>query len=167
MLPRMGRRSRICPAFCLVFLLLCSAGCLSRQLKLTTRRTVSTLPDLNYQQVIDNLAAAASNPGVLPYLAVAGQGSVQVTDNGNSTMGLSFPLRAPAFDGLRWVPRATSPAPGASARSPVPKRSARCRLSTSVPSPGPSIEILPTFGCMSAPSTTFPKVPLTPPATAR
>ncbi len=100
MLPRMGRRSLICPAFCLVFLLLCSAGCLSRQLKLTTRRTVSTLPDLNYQQVIDNLAAAASNPGVLPYLAVAGQGSVQVTDNGNSTMGLSFPLRAPAFDGL-------------------------------------------------------------------
>jgi hypothetical protein len=100
MLPRMGRRTRFGRAIRWALVLFCSPGCLSRQLELTTRRTLSTLPDLNYQQVIDNLAAAASNPGVLPYLAVAGQGSVQVTDNGNSTLGLSVPLRAPALDGL-------------------------------------------------------------------
>ncbi len=47
------------------------------------------LPDLEYQQVIDNLAKIASNPGYLPYLAVAGQGSVQVTDNGSSLLGLN------------------------------------------------------------------------------
>jgi hypothetical protein len=51
---------------------------------------VNAWPDLHYQQVIDNLAKIAANPGFLPYLAVAGQGSVQVTDNGTSVLGLSF-----------------------------------------------------------------------------
>ena len=58
---------------------------------------LSTLPDLHYQQVIDNLASIASNPARLPYLAVVGQGSIQVTDNGNSVMGVSF--AAPAARG--------------------------------------------------------------------
>ena len=30
----------------------------------STRRTVNALPDLQYQQVIDNLAKIAANPGV-------------------------------------------------------------------------------------------------------
>jgi hypothetical protein len=55
-------------------------GCMSEQLRFTARRTVNALPDLQYQQVVDNLAKIASNPGFLPSLAVAGQGSVQVTD---------------------------------------------------------------------------------------
>ena len=65
-------------------------GCMSQQLRFTALRTVNALPDLQYQQVIDNLAKLASNPGFLPYLAVAGQGSVQVTDNGNSTLGVNL-----------------------------------------------------------------------------
>jgi hypothetical protein len=65
-------------------------GCIGQQLRFTARRTVNALPDLQYQQVIDNLAKLASNPGFLPYLAVAGQGSVQVTDNGNSTLGVNL-----------------------------------------------------------------------------
>jgi hypothetical protein len=69
-------------------------GCMSQQLQLTARRTVNTLPDLQYQQIVDNLAKIASNPGFLPYLAVAGQGSVQVTDNGNSTLGLNLVSKA-------------------------------------------------------------------------
>jgi hypothetical protein len=55
---------------------------------------MSTLPDLQYQQIVDNLAAIASNPGLLPYLAVAGQGTVQVTDNGTSSLGIPFAPRA-------------------------------------------------------------------------
>ena len=65
-------------------------GCMSQQLRFTARRTVNALPDLQYQQVIDNLAKIAANPGFLPYLAVAGQGSVQVTDNGSSTLALNM-----------------------------------------------------------------------------
>jgi hypothetical protein len=85
---------------CSVLLLAFSPGCLNRQLELTTRRTLNTLPDLNYQQVIDNLAAVAANPGLLPYLAVAGQGSIQVTDNGSSTVGLGIPSFSARSDGL-------------------------------------------------------------------
>jgi hypothetical protein len=74
-----------------------ASGCMSQQLEFTARRTVNAMPDLHYQQVIDNLAKIASNPGFLPYLAVAGQGSVQVTDNGSSAMGLSM---SPKVSGL-------------------------------------------------------------------
>jgi hypothetical protein len=66
---------------------LLTAGCVHHQLELTTLRTLNTLPDLTYQQVIDNLAAIAANPGRLPSLAVVGQGSVQVTGNGGLTLG--------------------------------------------------------------------------------
>ena len=67
---------------------------MGRQLQFTARRTVNALPDLQYQQVIDNLAKIASNPGFLPYFAIAGQGSVQVTDNGSSTLGLNMAPKA-------------------------------------------------------------------------
>ena len=66
------------------------SGCMSRQLQFTARRTINALPELQYQQVVDNLAKIGSNPGFLPFLAVVGQGSVQVTDNGNSSMGLNL-----------------------------------------------------------------------------
>jgi hypothetical protein len=65
-------------------------GCMSQQLRFTALRTVNALPELQYQQIVDNLAKIASNPGFLPFLAVAGQGSVQVTDNGNSALGLNL-----------------------------------------------------------------------------
>jgi hypothetical protein len=86
---RVGRRVRdgwLTPA---ILMLSLAPGCMSQQLQFTTRRTVSGLPDVHYQQVIDNLAKIASNPGFLPSLAVAGQGSVQVTDNGSSLLGLN------------------------------------------------------------------------------
>lgn len=67
-----------------------ASGCMNQQLRLATRRNVNTLPDMQYQQVIDNLAAIASKPGLLPYLAVVGQGSIQVTDNRNSSLGLNI-----------------------------------------------------------------------------
>jgi hypothetical protein len=73
-----------------IFVVGLTSGCMNQQLRLTARQTMSILPDLHYQQVIDNLAAIASNPGVLPYLAIAGQGSVQVTDNGHSSLELDL-----------------------------------------------------------------------------
>jgi hypothetical protein len=92
MFSRMGRRSLFRSASCSMLVLVFSAGCLHRQLEFTTHRTLSTLPELHYQQVMDNLAAVASNPGRLPYLAVVGQGAVQVTDNGTTTLGLKYPV---------------------------------------------------------------------------
>src|ERR1035441_10060812 len=87
---KMARQRHFVLRICTLLMPLFAAGCMNRQLELTTGRTLSTLPDLQYQQIIDNLAAVASNPGRLPYLAVVGQGSIQVTDNGNSMLGLSI-----------------------------------------------------------------------------
>jgi hypothetical protein len=79
--------------------LLLGAGCVSRQLEQTTLRTLDTLPDLTYQQVINNLAAVAAVPGRLPSLAVVGEGSVQVTGNGSATLGLIATRLVPGFTG--------------------------------------------------------------------
>ena len=84
--PRAERCTGVGSIILSILVLGLAPGCMSQQLQFTTRRTVNALPDLQYQQVIDNLAKIASNPGFLPYLAVAGQGSVQVTDNGSSTL---------------------------------------------------------------------------------
>jgi hypothetical protein len=92
-----SRKSRRDHRACLLaatVVVLLNTGCMSQQLRTTARRATSTLPDLQYQQIVDNLAATASNPGLLPYLAVAGQGTVQVTDNGSSALGLSFSPKA-------------------------------------------------------------------------
>ncbi len=75
-------------------------GCMRDQLRYSIRRTTSTLPEIQYQQVIDNLSRIAANAGYLPYLAVVGQGSVQVTDGGSSSLNLSIPLQSLATDSL-------------------------------------------------------------------
>jgi hypothetical protein len=86
----MGRHFGHGSALVLLSLIALDSGCVSQSLRLATRRNANTLPDLHYQQVTDNLAAIASNSNFLPYLAVAGAGTVQVTENRNSSLGLSF-----------------------------------------------------------------------------
>jgi hypothetical protein len=76
--------------FLSIMLLGLASGCMNQQLQFSTRRTTNTLPDLQYQQIMDNLAMIAANPGFLPYLAVAGQGSIQVTDGGTSSLSLNM-----------------------------------------------------------------------------
>jgi hypothetical protein len=90
MAPRMGRRLGRACVFWVIVVVGMASGCMEQPLRLATRRTAKTLPDLQYQQVIDNLATIASNPGFLPYLAIAGAGTIQVTDNRNSSLGLSL-----------------------------------------------------------------------------
>jgi hypothetical protein len=92
MISRMGRRSLLTLAVYSALVLASTGGCLHRQLEFTAHRTLSRLPELQYQQVVDNLAAVAANPAHLPYLAVVGQGAIQVTDNGTSTLGLTIPM---------------------------------------------------------------------------
>ena len=92
MISRTGRRSLFFSAVCCALVVVLTSGCLHRQLEFTAHRTLSRLPELQYQQVVDNLAAVAANPAHLPYLAVVGQGAIQVTDNGTSTLGLTIPM---------------------------------------------------------------------------
>jgi hypothetical protein len=92
----------------LIGLVVLASGCMNQQLRFATARTTSTLPDLHYQQVMDNLALIAANPGFLPYLAVAGQGSIQVTNGGNAAFPASiapgvFPWWLPSLGASRNV----------------------------------------------------------------
>ena len=88
--PRMGRHVYRDIPLLSIMLLVVGSGCMNQQLQFSTGRTANTLPDLQYQQVIDNLAMIAANPDLLPYLAVAGQGSIQVTDGRTSSLGLNM-----------------------------------------------------------------------------
>jgi hypothetical protein len=88
--PRMGSRAYRDIPLLSIMLLVVASGCMNQQLQFSTGRTANTLPDLQYQQVIDNLAMIAANPDLLPYLAVAGQGSIQVTDGRTSSLGLNM-----------------------------------------------------------------------------
>jgi hypothetical protein len=88
--PRMGLRAGRVILFLPTVLFVPATGCMHQQLQFIAGRTANTLPDLQYQQVMDNLAMIAANPGFLPYLAVAGQGSIQVTDGGTSSLSLNM-----------------------------------------------------------------------------
>jgi hypothetical protein len=56
-------------------------GCATHaSLRDNTTRTTATLTDLNYQQVLNNVAMFVSNPSALPSVAVVNSGTVTVTD---------------------------------------------------------------------------------------
>lgn len=64
----------------LTFVLLC-AGCQTHlSLRDNTVCTTGTLTDLNYQQVLDNVAMFVANPSAMPSIAVVNAGTVNVTD---------------------------------------------------------------------------------------
>lgn len=82
-------------------------GCTDAQLRRSTVRQASTLTELQYQQVLDNLATLCFDPNVLPWHVALTTGSAQVTDSG--TAGISFDLGGgvttthPSFFGSRSV----------------------------------------------------------------
>ena len=56
------------------------AGCTHEQLATSTARTASTVMDIQYQMVVDNLAGMQRNPAALPAQIRIKQGTVQVSD---------------------------------------------------------------------------------------
>lgn len=61
-----------------------STGCTAVRLGQRTMRQASTLPDLQYQQVLDNLALFADNPSALPWHVNFREGTTQVTDSASA-----------------------------------------------------------------------------------
>lgn len=77
--------------------LLASSGCHTHlSLRDNTVRTAATLTDLNYQQVLNNVALFVHNPASMPAVAVINAGTVtvadQVTVGGNATYAPTLPL---------------------------------------------------------------------------
>jgi hypothetical protein len=89
--------------FSLVVLFL--SGCQTHLcLRDNTVRTAATLTDLNYQQVLDNLAMFVANPSVMPSVAVINAGTVTVADqrtaNANATYAPTVTFQQQAGAGL-------------------------------------------------------------------
>ena len=63
---------------------LCSSGCMPARLRQRTINQGSTLPELQYQQVLGNLAMFADNPSALPWHVNLREGTTQLTDSLNA-----------------------------------------------------------------------------------
>src|SRR3954451_7263705 len=72
----------------------CTSGCASGRLRQRTINQGSTLPELQYQQVLDNLAQFAWNPGALPWHVNLREGTSQITDSisGGAALDLGPPV---------------------------------------------------------------------------
>lgn len=63
-----------------VGLLLTISGCAHTPLRKSTAQTTSTLADLHFQLILDNVARFQENPDTLPSFAVATAGTVSISD---------------------------------------------------------------------------------------
>ena len=61
--------------------LACITGCTTGRLRQRTVNQGGSLPELQYQQVLDNLAQFATNPSALPWHVNLREGTTQITDS--------------------------------------------------------------------------------------
>ena len=90
----------------LIFVSLAASGCTATRLRHRTTHLGATVPDLQYQQVLDNLAQFADNPGALPWHVTIREGTTQVTDSlsGGGAVDLGPPTNwLPQLFGQRTV----------------------------------------------------------------
>ena len=86
--------------------LCCATGCTVGRLRQRTINQGNTLPELQYQQVLDNLAQFAENPSALPWHVNLREGTSQVTDSlsGGALVDLGPPASTqPQLFGSRTV----------------------------------------------------------------
>lgn len=87
--------SRVSRAFRLIGLLAAAttaaaAGCTHLQLHRSAVRQARSITDLQYQQVLDNLAQFHCNPETLPHFSVVGTGGTSVNDQGTASTELEW-----------------------------------------------------------------------------
>ncbi len=83
-----------------------TCGCADLQLRRSTLRQASTLTELQYQQVLNNLAMLHFDPFALPSMVALKNGTAQVADTGTALVGLDLGSRThtlPSFSGTRSV----------------------------------------------------------------
>jgi len=86
--PRTACLARLCPLTILSFLSL--IGCQSADVRRQTVSMCSHLSDLQYRQVVDNLALIADNPSALPHFALAQGGHSNVQYISQTNAGLNW-----------------------------------------------------------------------------
>jgi hypothetical protein len=75
------------------------AGCTSETLRRRTVDQGATFPELQYQQVLDNLALFSANPSALPWHVNVREGTTQITDS--ASFGAAVDLGPPS----NWLPQ--------------------------------------------------------------
>lgn len=75
------------PPLTVFAVLVLATGCTHTALERRTVKQASTLTDLQYQQVLDNLAMFACNPDTMPWHVRLKGGLVQVADQGSGAFG--------------------------------------------------------------------------------
>jgi hypothetical protein len=71
-----------------------TSGCIAARLGQRAMRQAGTLPELQYRQVLDNLAMFVDNPSALPWHVNFREGTTQVTDSGSA--GAAVDIGPPA-----------------------------------------------------------------------
>jgi hypothetical protein len=73
------------PTIVTLIILILVPGCTSTKLKTSTVSQAGTLTELQYQQVLNNLAMFCTNPELLPSLVNLNDGSAQIADLGSAS----------------------------------------------------------------------------------
>lgn len=83
-----------------------STGCTHAALERRTVKQASTLTDLQYRQVMDNLAMFSRNPEALPWHVKVKGGLIQIADQGSGGFGAD--IATLAGEGTRLLPAVTA-----------------------------------------------------------
>ncbi|MBA4062557.1 MAG: hypothetical protein C0501_02400 [Isosphaera sp.] len=76
----------------LIAVAILGTGCTHTALERRTVKQASTLTDLQYKQVLDNMAMFAGNPEAMPWHVKVKGGLIQIADQGNAALGAEFPI---------------------------------------------------------------------------
>lgn len=79
------------PTTLAILLIAICSGCQHTHLRMLTTRQGSTLTDLHYQQVLDNLAHSVQNPQSMPHFVIPAGGLAQVDTSGEGSFGIEWP----------------------------------------------------------------------------
>jgi hypothetical protein len=84
----------LCRAIILLSLILSSFGCTAVQLRKSASQQLRTPSDIIQQQIMDNVAKTSANRDAWPEFANLSGGSTQVTDQGNTSVALTWDPRS-------------------------------------------------------------------------
>ena len=78
----------------------CNAGCMRTQLRNRLTAQASTIPNLYYQEVLNNLAMIQADPSRMPYFSDPQTARVQIQRSANASYGMSWNLITNAPPGV-------------------------------------------------------------------
>jgi hypothetical protein len=65
-----------------------ASGCAADQMKYTALRTAARIPEIHQEEIMQNLARIAANPGAMPYLSRPYNGTASATDTASGATSL-------------------------------------------------------------------------------